>query len=279
MDQNTFLGNIDPAALDGMYQQYRNDPASVSTDWARFFEGFDLARTRYPELPVKAGMAAAGVPDSGQTVKEFRVIALINAYRERGHLFTRTNPVRDRRTYSPTLDLENFGLADADLATEFEAGSELGIGRATLAAIVDHLKATYCQSIGAEYRFIRDPERVQWLQQRMEKDRNTPAFSLNEKKEILRKLGQAVVFERFLGKKFIGQKRFSLEGGETLIPALNTDDRARCKRCAWHRGHRDRHGPPRTPQRAGQHLQQDLRIHLRRFRGPGLSRTASWKAT
>jgi 2-oxoglutarate dehydrogenase E1 component len=155
-------------------------------------------------------------------VKEFRVIALINAYRERGHLFTRTNPVRDRRTYSPTLDLENFGLADADLATEFEAGSELGIGRATLAAIVDHLKATYCQSIGAEYRFIRDPERVQWLQQRMEKDRNTPAFSLNEKKEILRKLGQAVVFERFLGKKFIGQKRFSLEGGETLIPALNT---------------------------------------------------------
>lgn len=220
MDQNTFLGNIDPAALEGMYQQYRTDPASVSQDWARFFEGFDLARTRYPELP---GQAAGGPGASdGRVAKEFKVIALINGYRERGHLFTHTNPVRDRRTYSPTLDLDNFGLSEGDLSVEFEAGSEIGIGRATLATIVEHLKATYCRSIGAEYRFIRDVDRVEWLQERMEKDRNTPAFSLDEKKEILRKLDQAVVFERFLGKKFIGQKRFSLEGGETLIPALDT---------------------------------------------------------
>jgi 2-oxoglutarate dehydrogenase E1 component len=218
MDKNTYLSNAGPAALDGIYQQYRRDPDSVSPDWARFFEGFDLARANFPELP---GSSSAGA-DNGHVAKEFKVIALINAYRERGHLFTRTNPVRDRRTYRPTLDLANFGLDESDLATEFEAGTELGIGRATLADILAHVEATYCQGIGVEYRFIRDVGRVQWLQERMEKDRNTPAFSLNEKKEILLKLNQAVAFERFLGKKFIGQKRFSLEGGETLIPALDT---------------------------------------------------------
>jgi 2-oxoglutarate dehydrogenase E1 component len=223
MDKNTFLSNIDPAALDSMYQQYRADATSVTPDWARFFEGFDLARTRYPELPGQApAMGGDCGPSNENVAKEFKVIALINGYRERGHLFTRTNPVRERRTYNPPLDLAVFGLSDADLETTFEAGSELGIGKATLAEIVDHLKTTYCQSIGVEYKQIRKVDRVQWLQERMEKDRNTPNFDLAEKKEILRKLDQAVVFERFLGKKFIGQKRFSLEGGETLIPALDT---------------------------------------------------------
>ncbi len=223
MDKNTFLSNIDPDALDGMYQQYSKDPSSVSEDWVRFFEGFELARARYPELPGQVVADPSGSSSANALLaKEFNVISLINAYRERGHLFTRTNPVRDRRIYLPNLDLANFGLGDGDLQTEFDAGRELGIGRATLAQIVEHLKATYCRSIGVEYRFIRDVERVQWLQERMESDRNTPSFSLPEKKEILRKLGQAVVFEHFLGKKFIGQKRFSLEGGETLIPALDT---------------------------------------------------------
>ncbi|HQV38431.1 MAG TPA: 2-oxoglutarate dehydrogenase E1 component [Flavobacteriales bacterium] len=224
MDKNTFLSNLDPASIDGVYQQYKTDPGSVSPDWARFFEGFDLARTRYPEMPGQTG-SANGMdcgPSNENVAKEFKVIALINGYRERGHLFTHTNPVRERRTYTPPLELAYFGLSEDDLGTVFEAGSELGIGKATLAAILEHLKTTYCQSIGVEYRFIRDVDRVDWLQKRMEKDRNTPVFTLEEKKEILRKLDQAVVFERFLGKKFIGQKRFSLEGGETLIPALDT---------------------------------------------------------
>jgi 2-oxoglutarate dehydrogenase E1 component len=223
MDKNPFLSNLDPGALDGVYQRYKADPSSVTPDWARFFEGFDLARARFPELPGQSpSTSGSHAPASENVAKEFKVIALINGYRERGHLFTDTNPVRERRTYGPTLDLANFGLGEEDLPTSFEAGNELGIGKATLADILEHLKATYCRSIGVEYRFIRDVDRVQWLQKRMEKDRNTPAFSLDEKKEILRKLDQAVVFERFLGKKFIGQKRFSLEGGETLIPALDT---------------------------------------------------------
>ncbi|MEO8734374.1 MAG: 2-oxoglutarate dehydrogenase E1 component, partial [Flavobacteriales bacterium] len=168
MDKNTYLSNVDPAALDGIYQQYKEDPSSVSSDWARFFEGFDLARTSYSELPGQASPANSDCGSSNEVVaKEFKVISLINAYRERGHLFTRTNPVRERRAYTPTLDLANFGLSDADLGTSFDAGSELGIGKATLATILDHLKTTYCQSIGVEYKHIRRVDRVQWLQARM----------------------------------------------------------------------------------------------------------------
>ena len=215
MDQNNFLSNVDPAALDAIYQQYQQDPTSVDAEWARFFEGFDLARERFPVLPGSGG-------DDGDRVRqEFKVLHLISGYRTRGHLFTSTNPVRARRTYEPTLELKNFGLSDADLDTVFEAGNEIGIGPATLRDIEQFCKDTYCKSIGVEYRYIRQPEKVKWLQERIEKDRNTPTFTLEEKKEFLFKLNQAVVFEKFLGTKFIGQKRFSIEGVETLIPALD----------------------------------------------------------
>ncbi|MCB0787565.1 MAG: 2-oxoglutarate dehydrogenase E1 component, partial [Flavobacteriales bacterium] len=212
-----YLSNVDSAWLDDLYQQYLKEPSSVESGWARFFEGFELARTDHDVLP---GVRSGG-GDTEHIRKEFNVLALINGYRTRGHLFTDTNPVRARRTYVPTLAIENFGLAKADLSTVFEAGNEIGIGAASLERIIEHLEVTYCRSIGVEYRYIRDPEKVRWLQERMEGTRNMPDFSLEDKKEILFKLNQAVVFEKFLGKKFIGQKRFSIEGGETLIPALD----------------------------------------------------------
>ena len=106
--------------------------------------------------------------------KEFNVINLINGYRTRGHLFTDTNPVRERRKYTPTLDLVNFGLGEEDLDQEFQAGSLIGIGKARLRDIVQHLHQTYCASIGAEYKYIRNPEIVEWLEQRMEGRKNTP---------------------------------------------------------------------------------------------------------
>ncbi len=216
MDQNTFLSNTDPAALDAIYQQYQQDPASVEAEWVRFFEGFDLARERFPVLP---GGSSGG--DGDKVRQEFKVLHLISGYRTRGHLFTHTNPVRDRRTYQPTLELKNFGLSDADLDTVFEAGNEIGLGPAKLRDIRSFLEDTYCKSIGVEYRYIRQPEKVKWLQERLESNRNTPTFTIEEKKEFLFKLNQAVVFEKFLGTKFIGQKRFSIEGVETLIPALD----------------------------------------------------------
>jgi 2-oxoglutarate dehydrogenase E1 component len=135
-------------------------------------------------------------------------------------LFTRTNPVRTRRKYSPTLDIENFGLTQEDLNKTFQAGKEIGLGNAKLAEIIAHLQTTYCQSVGVEYQYIRRPEVVEWFREKMESTRNTPVFTLAEKREILRKLAEGVLFEKFIHKKFPGQKSFSLEGVESLIPAL-----------------------------------------------------------
>jgi 2-oxoglutarate dehydrogenase E1 component len=211
MDKFSFLGNSDISAIEFNYAQYLKDPALVEESWSKFFEGFEFARANYEEK--------GEVPENVK--KEFSVINLINGYRSRGHLFTLTNPVRERRHYNPTLDIENFGLQIADMETIFHAGTEIGIGPAKLSVIIDTLKQTYCQSIGAEYMYIRTPDMLQWLQEKMEVSRNTPHYSVDEKKVILNKLSQAVFFENFLHTKFVGQKRFSLEGGETAIPILD----------------------------------------------------------
>jgi 2-oxoglutarate dehydrogenase E1 component len=225
MDTYSYLSNVDSAWLDDLYQQYQKDPASVETGWARFFEGFEFAKAVNEDGTTGASATQASAKaGSGQErfQKEFKVLEFISAYRQRGHLFTKTNPVRERRTYSPPLDLPTYGLSGTDLDTVFTAGNEVGIGPAKLRDIMALLQQTYCQSIGAEFTFIRNPEKVKWLQQRMESMRNVPDFTLDQKKEILAKLNEAVVFEKFLGKKFIGAKRFSIEGAEALIPALDT---------------------------------------------------------
>ena len=214
MDKFSYVGTSDVNAIEGLFQQYLKDPNSVDASWKDFFKGFEFAQTSYSE---KGGGA---IPEN--VSKEFKVINLINGYRQRGHLFTKTNPVRERRQYTPTLDLENFGLTATDLETVFQAGSEIGIGSAKLKDIIVHLELTYCQSIGVEYLFMREPKVVKWLQERMEKSKNTPSYNNAEKKSILNKLTQAVVFENYLATKFVGQKRFSLEGGEALIPAMNS---------------------------------------------------------
>ena len=213
MDKFSFVGTSDVNAIEQLFLQYTQDANSVDASWRDFFKGFEFARTSYES-------DGGAIPEN--VSKEFKVIGLINGYRQRGHLFTKTNPVRQRRNYEPTLDLQNFGLSDKDLDTVFQAGNEIGIGNAKLKDIISHLEHTYCQSIGAEYLYMREPKVVKWLQERMEKSRNTPSFNKDEKKTILKKLTQAVVFENYLHTKFVGQKRFSLEGGEAVIPAINT---------------------------------------------------------
>ncbi len=210
---NSYLSNADVNYIDDLYKQYQSDKASVDFGWQKFFEGFDFG-------------SGKGIPGSGaiseDALKEINVLNLINAYRTRGHLFTKTNPVRERRKYTPTLDLANFGLSDGDLEKTFNAGHELGLGSAKLKDIVAHLKNTYCESIGAEYLHIGDPIKIEWLRNLMETTKNQPNLSIDEKKQCLNKLNQATAFENFLHTKFIGQKRFSLEGLECLIPALDS---------------------------------------------------------
>lgn len=212
MDKFSYVGTSDVNAIEQLFLQYAQDPNSVDASWRDFFKGFEFARTSYD------GDGGA-IPEN--VSKEFKVIGLIHGYRQRGHLFTKTNPVRQRRTYDPTLALENFGLSDKDSETVFQAGSVIGIGAAKLKDIIAHLEQTYCQSIGVEYLYMREPLVVKWLQDRMEKNRNTPSFNKQEKTTILKKLTQAVVFESYLHTKFVGQKRFSLEGAEAVIPAIN----------------------------------------------------------
>jgi 2-oxoglutarate dehydrogenase E1 component len=211
MDKVTYVGNADVTAIDYLYKEYLNDPQSVDIGWQKFFEGFDFARTNFEDN--------GAIPENFQ--KEFKVINLIQGYRTRGHLFTKTNPVRDRRKYTPTLEIQNFGLEDSDLNTVFQCGEEIGIGAATLKDIIAHLEETYCQSIGIEFAYIRDPERLNWIKNKIEL-KNRPVYDADRKIEIYKKLNQASNFEAFLGKKYVGQKRFSVEGGEALIPALDT---------------------------------------------------------
>ncbi|MDO5522898.1 MAG: 2-oxoglutarate dehydrogenase E1 component [Bacteroidia bacterium] len=213
MSTRNELGNMDIEALEALYLQYKENPESVEESFRFFFQGFDLAAKHYPAKPQDTG--------AGVSAKEIAVMNLITGYRRRGHLFTKTNPVRSRRKYSPSLELETFNLSENDLDTQFEAGKEIGIGRATLREIVAHLDETYCKSIGVEYRYMTKPEIVQWLQKKMESARNQESLSKDDKLYILDKLIEASGLEDYMHRKYVGQKRFSLEGSEAIIPALD----------------------------------------------------------
>ena len=217
MDKYSFLNAAHTGYFAQLYDEYLQQPDSVEPSWRAFFQGFDFG------MENSSGGESADVSTEipAHLQREFKVVQLIDAYRTRGHLFTKTNPVRDRRTYTPNLDIENYGLSKADLNEVFSAGETMGIGPSTLAKIIENLEQIYCASIGVEYMYIRDPEKVSWIQKRLNINNNHPSFSVDQKKHILKKLNQAVSFENFLHTKYVGQKRFSLEGGESLIPALD----------------------------------------------------------
>ncbi len=215
MDKLTYLSNADSSYIDGLYQAYKQDPNAVDFGWQKFFEGFEFGQSA-------EGVVIEDENVSEHALKEINVLNMIHGYRDRGHLFTDTNPVRERRKYYPGKELETFGLSESDMDTVFNAGIEIGLGPAKLRDIRQMIEETYCRSIGAEFKYIRNPEKIKWLQDRMEADRNKPNYTVDQKKRILQKINRAVVFESFLGTKFLGQKRFSLEGAESLIPALDS---------------------------------------------------------
>ncbi len=211
--------NAHPQYIDGLYRSWLNDPASVETDWHAFFRGFDFALTSANGNGSTASAEASPV----QLQKEFGVIGLIHGYRDRGHTLSTTNPIKPRKNRKPRLDLADYGLSEADLDEKFSAGFEIGMPGATLRQIVERLHMLYCGNIGFESTHVFDKERRQWLREKIE-NRNLHAdygFSLEKKKRILEKLNGAVGFEQFLATKFVGQKRFGLEGGEAAIPALD----------------------------------------------------------
>lgn len=229
MDKFTFIANAHVSYIDELYAAYKNDSSSIDPSWKEFFDGFDFAISHYgeglgqssPSVEAKSSALSGTIMHVENLPKEIRVRALIHGYRSRAHLRSKTNPVRERRDRKPLIDPENFGLGQEDMQTVFEAGNEIGIGTATLAQIVDALKTIYEGPMGFEFLYIRNAEMLDWFKSKVEKEALAFAPSHEEKKRILFKLNQAVVFENFLHTKYLGQKRFSLEGGESTIPFLD----------------------------------------------------------
>ncbi|MVM29650.1 2-oxoglutarate dehydrogenase E1 component [Spirosoma sp. HMF4905] len=241
MDQYSYIANSDAAYVDQLYQAYKQDQQSVDESWQQFFKGFEFSLTYGekangnggPEKPAGAtpngvsangnGQATASKPtDAIHAEKEVSVASLIKAYRSRGHLLAKTNPLKARKDRQPRIDLPDYALTDADLDTVFDSGKLLGIGPATLRVIMESLRKIYAGEIGFEYMYIRELDVKNWLRNKIEKEALVFSPSLDEKKRILEKLNEATVFENFLATKYLGQKRFSLEGGEVTIPALDT---------------------------------------------------------
>ncbi|WP_185857358.1 2-oxoglutarate dehydrogenase E1 component [Blattabacterium cuenoti] len=208
-DRYSFLNAIHFKDIEFLYNKYKENPNSIESSWRAFFNGFDLGKGIYKN-DIKS--------ENDIIQKEFLVYNLIHAYRKRGHFFTETNPIRKRRKHFPFLDLKDFGLSEKELDTYFEVGKSIGVGKTSLKNIINQLKKIYCGSIGIEYMYISDSEKIQWIEKWFQKEKLQ--FSSEEKKFFLKKLNQAVTFENFIHTKFVGQKRFSIEGNESTLPAL-----------------------------------------------------------
>lgn len=208
----SFLAAFSGEWVDALYREWQRSADSVPEEWRRFFSGFELG------LDSSAG--TEGGFDEQAALKLSGVQSLIYRYRSLGHLLACTDPLSPCRLFHPLLELSTFGLDENDLDSSFACRRFLK-QRATLREILETMRETYCREVGIEFMHIQDPDERQWLIDRMEPSRNRPVFSPDEKLHILEKLHQAALFELFLHRRFVGQKRFSLEGGEILIPVLD----------------------------------------------------------
>jgi len=222
MKDFSYITNSHPSFIEGMYQQFLNDANSVDPDLKKFFEGFDFAMQNGSVATVATTTASTNpiASSNADWANEIKVYRLILGYRNKGHLIATTNPIRTRKDRGANLDLAFFGLTDADVEKTFNVGSIIGLGATSLKNILAHLQKTYASNVGIEFKYISDQKRVDFLTNEMENNFSKP-ISLDQKKNILEKLNQGVIFEKFLHTKYIGQKRFSLEGGETTIAALD----------------------------------------------------------
>ena len=220
-----YITNAHPAYIENLYNDFVKNPETVPEDMRSFFEGFDFAISSSNgngngKISEATLAVSASTVDSPQLDKEFNAYQLIQAYRSKGHLVAKTNPIRERKDRHANLELSNFGFSDADLSTQFEAGKFVGLGKTSLKNIIDHLQKCYTTHIGIEFSAVNSRTKRDWLINAIEHTMLQPV-PLEQKKRILQKLNEGTMFEKFLHTKYIGQKRFSLEGGETTIAALD----------------------------------------------------------
>lgn len=220
MKDFSYITSAHPAYIEGLYADFLKNQDSVDPELKKFFEGFDFAMSFAPKSPTNGAIAAEPVAGSVNIAKELAVYRLVLGYRNKGHLLAETNPVRKRKDRGANLELSFFGLDDKDLESTFYAGNLIGLGNATLKSILANLQRCYAHHVGIEFKYISEQQKIDFLTKEMEFGFSQP-FALDKKKRILEKLNQGVIFEKFLHTKYIGQKRFSLEGGETTIAALD----------------------------------------------------------
>ena len=222
MKDFSFITNSSPAYIESLYREFVSNPESVDLDLRKFFEGFDfaVANGTAGAKTVVSENASAQTESGVDWMNEIKVYRLILGYRNKGHLIAKTNPIRERKDRGANIDLSFFGLSDADLDKEFAAGNFVGLGKTSLRNILTHLEKCYAHHLGIEFKYISDQSKVDWISKAVEQQM-LHDLSLEKKKRILEKLNQGVMFEKFLHTKYIGQKRFSLEGGETTIAALD----------------------------------------------------------
>ena len=218
MKDFSYITNSHPGYIESLYREFLQNPQTVDPDLVKFFQGFDFALSSGAAIATGTTTVASAAP--GDWAKEWAVFQLIESYRKKGHLIANTNPIRPRKDRDARLSLKDFGLSEADLSTSFQAGQFIGLGTATLQDILKKLNQAYAGPIGAEFSYLRQPDRIQWMTEAVEQQL-TQAVPLTQKRRILEKLNQGVILEKFLHTKYVGQKRFSLEGGENTIVALD----------------------------------------------------------
>jgi 2-oxoglutarate dehydrogenase E1 component len=215
MKDFSFITQSHPSYIEKLYNDYISNPDTVDKEWHKFFAGYDFALNGEKNVDSKEVYSQV-------SPKEFQVYQLIQAYRDKGHLVSNTNPIKKRKDRHADLDISYFNLSEEDLEVEFLAGHDIGLGKAKLKDIITRLQKIYCRTIGWEYNYVLDRDELKWLRNEIEYGYIAYEHPFEKKKRILEKLNASAVYEKFLGTKFIGQKRFSLEGGESLIPALDS---------------------------------------------------------
>ncbi|MGV8933616.1 MAG: 2-oxoglutarate dehydrogenase E1 component [Gallionellaceae bacterium] len=231
MQANSMLFGSNAAFVEEVYEAYLANPAAVTPEWRAYFDALPTTKTTTDIAHGPIQRAFAALPKQTQNVeaadvslerKQVAVLQMINAHRFLGVRIANLDPLaRHAKPEVPELTLEHYGFTETDMDTTFETGSLVSAQRMTLREIVKLLRQTYCSSIGAEYMYISDVQQKRWVQQRLEGSRGEGNYDVAKRREILQRLTAAETLERYLHTKFVGQKRFSLEGGETLIPLLD----------------------------------------------------------
>ncbi len=222
MNSLSLPAHANASVIEAAYIAWLDNPDAVDPTWRAFFQGFALGSNGTPLADALATSSATGgsvnVLDSS---KQAQVLRLINAHRAHGHLQAHLDPMSDPPAPHPRLATSHFGLTESDLDESFAVGNFKGGGQMKLRALLAALNETYCGHVGVEYLHMQDLDARDWLQTRMEAAHNRPNFTREQKIRILRRLHKAELFEKFLHTRFVGQKRFSLEGGETMIAAFD----------------------------------------------------------